>query len=1109
MLRTLLGFLFICCGINSIAQTNKIDVVLQIGHSAKINSLIFTSNGKYFITCSNDHTVKIWNVSTGKAWTIRDDENIVEDIAISPDDKYLVYTVGECIKIYDFKTRVQITEFREKNQNFNSIRFLPNGDLITSNVTDFIILNGNSFEEKKRIPHPFGVISLLEVNPINNQLAAVVEKFKVDIYSINDFSIIHKFDLGPGSVKRVSELGQTIQDIKFSPDGKLLATSTYSGQIGIFDLKAKKLKVWEEDISYIDRISFSYDSKTLFYATQKIIKAKETQLGKTLFEILGHSSSISALASNPSGDFIATAYAGDIRGDNDYSVKFWSANDGHFVKSYELTGYQPIDAQFINGTNKIIIHREDDSFFEFDLDRLNLKQISSGKKTNIERACFSPQSAILTIARLDGSVELIDVVSNKIVKRIDVLKGKTIYRLLYEKNKKLLIATYFKTGSENMELSVVDTETDKINITTEIGKINAISVSNSGESIAVSEGEAIGIYGTDLSLIKTIPCAEAKSSELSFSDNDKYIAVGFTKGESIAALYNIQAGIQKTAVNAKGLRNSRFSYSNKKAMSVPVPQKKELLAAGNFSDYSIRVYNTLTSEEVKRFVGHVADIVSISLSPDGSILISTSNDGTIKIWDYNSGVELATLATFGNEGFVVYTPSGYYRASKDAVGGIAFNFNGELLPFEQLDLHYNRPDIMLAAISPTNITTRNAYQKAWQKRVQKMGFKSISPDKEINIPEVSIQGIENLGMATNQKKLNFRVTASDKLSNINRINVLVNNVPVYGLKGYSVSSKMAKNIEQDFAIDLSNGANKITISAHNADGFESIKHTFELTYDGPKSTQNLYIVAIGVSEYLDTEYNLRYAAKDARDVINKFKSPNANFSDTKIVEITNALATKENIRKVKEVLLNTNVDDEVLLFVAVHGLLDENLDYYIATHNIDFNNPSGKGLLYDDLEGLLDGIPARRKLMLIDACHSGEVDKDESLTLAYSENMVGNVTARGFKTIKNSDSQMGIGNSFELMKELFADLRQGTGAMVISSAGGAEFAFESSEWKNGVFTFSVLEGIRTGNADANKDGEIRVSELRDYVFARVKELTQGKQNPTSRQENLEFDFRVW
>jgi len=92
---------------------------------------------------------------------------------------------------------------------------------------------------------------------------------------------------------------------------------------------------------------------------------------------------------------------------------------------------------------------------------------------------------------------------------------------------------------------------------------------------------------------------------------------------------------------------------------------------------------------------------------------------------------------------------------------------------------------------------------------------------------------------------------------------------------------------------------------------------------------------------------------------------------------------------------------------------------------------------------------------------------------------------------------------------MFTDLRKGSGAMVISSASGKEFAFESAEWQNGVFTYSFLEGLKSGNADMSKDQTISVSEVRDYVGKRVNELTNGKQTPTSRTENLENDFRVW
>jgi uncharacterized caspase-like protein len=194
------------------------------------------------------------------------------------------------------------------------------------------------------------------------------------------------------------------------------------------------------------------------------------------------------------------------------------------------------------------------------------------------------------------------------------------------------------------------------------------------------------------------------------------------------------------------------------------------------------------------------------------------------------------------------------------------------------------------------------------------------------------------------------------------------------------------------------------------------------------------------------------------------------------------------------------------MFIAGHGLLDEKLDYYIATADVDFNNPSARGVLYDDLEGLIDGIGARNKLMLIDACHSGEVDK---FATAATDNATTNtVAANGVKSRGFKSRQSMSPGSFELMQELFLDLRRGTGAAIISSASGKEFAFESDVWKNGVFTYSVLSAIKSGSADKDYDGNVSVSELRNYVIAEVQRLTNGQQTPTNRKENFENDFMV-
>jgi uncharacterized caspase-like protein len=96
-----------------------------------------------------------------------------------------------------------------------------------------------------------------------------------------------------------------------------------------------------------------------------------------------------------------------------------------------------------------------------------------------------------------------------------------------------------------------------------------------------------------------------------------------------------------------------------------------------------------------------------------------------------------------------------------------------------------------------------------------------------------------------------------------------------------------------------------------------------------------------------------------------------------------------------------------------------------------------------------------------------------------------------------------------LQQDLFADLRRGTGVVVIRSSSGDEYSFEGADWKNGVFTYSLLEGLKLKKVDENKDGLIQVSELQKYVMERVKALTNSGQNPTVLQENLADDFVVY
>jgi len=501
--------------------------------------------------------------------------------------------------------------------------------------------------------------------------------------------------------------------------------------------------------------------------------------------------------------------------------------------------------------------------------------------------------------------------------------------------------------------------------------------------------------------------------------------------------------------------------------------------------------------------GHTGYISDIKFNTEYGYFATASYDGLVIFRDTKTGAQKLSLASFNDNDFIFIHPENYYFSSTGAMHNVAFTIDEDLYSFEQFDLKFNRPDIVLADLGYTPQRVLDAYNKAYLKRVRKLGFEIEQITTDFHIPEIELEFPETLEMETENRILSVKFMASDTKTNLKTVNVWINDIPIYGEQGINILNFGVKEYSQLLELKLSGGNNKIQFSSVNADGAESRKETFEIYYNGSVNEPNLYIVAVGVSKYLDTKKNLDFAVKDANDITNLFASQK-RYKEIVIDTIFNQSATNENILKVKEKLKATTVDDVVVVFFAGHGVLSKNYDYFLASYTTDFDNPT-TGLSYENLVSLLDNIPARNKLLLMDACHSGEVDKD---AIAEKEKASQNSGKRKFRAgtdvaYKNLD------NSMELMKSLFADFRRGVGAPVISSAGGTEYAQESKDWGNGVFTYCLLTGLGTNKADLNRNGSVSISEMQKYLSKKVPELTNGTQKPTSRVMNYSNDFIIW
>ncbi len=475
-----------------------------------------------------------------------------------------------------------------------------------------------------------------------------------------------------------------------------------------------------------------------------------------------------------------------------------------------------------------------------------------------------------------------------------------------------------------------------------------------------------------------------------------------------------------------------------------------------------------------------------------NFLFANDHGKKLDVYSWKDQKLLYSLLPIKGNNHIIYTPSGYYSSTKEAAEEVKFRLNESYYSFDQFDLVFNRPHLVLEAMGSRNYGLIEAYEKAYLKRVQRQEYAVSSALEEI--PVVKVLNSGDLPKTVESPSLKIHISAEDKQSMLSKLFVKVNGNLVEEI------AVDKKKYESDFTIALNAGKNLIEVFSVNENGLKSLTERISVHHQPVVLPQSrTYFIGIGVSEYANQAYNLKYAAKDIRDLSAALKE---RYPDIIIDTLLNEQVTVSNILQLKERLAKTGVNDQVLISFCGHGVLDKELNWYFATSDMDFEDPAAKGLSYDLLESLSSGVNARQKLVTIDACHSGEIDVEE-VDRSGPAVVATNVTAfaRGSEVVK---SKTGGQSTYALMKELFSDIESGNGTVVISASGGMEFAFEDAKYQNGVFTYSLIRKLEESIWNT-----LKVSELQEHVINEVFKLTRGMQRPTIRAGNLASDWVVW
>jgi formylglycine-generating enzyme required for sulfatase activity len=158
--------------------------------------------------------------------------------------------------------------------------------------------------------------------------------------------------------------------------------------------------------------------------------------------------------------------------------------------------------------------------------------------------------------------------------------------------------------------------------------------------------------------------------------------------------------------------------------------------------------------------------------------------------------------------------------------------------------------------------------------------------------------------------------------------------------------------------------------------------------------------------------------------------------------------------------------DLLFLYYSGHGIRDEYGDLYLATQDTEMDLVGATALDTAYVRTQIDKSASRRKVVVLDCCHSGAFAK------------------------------AGMGDSVGT-EDAFAG--SGYGRVILTASDALELSWEGDEWlgkgKPSVFTYYLVQGLRTGAADLNSDGKISLDELYDYVYEQVLSSGYAKQTP--------------
>jgi WD40 repeat protein len=451
-------------------------------------------------------------------------------------------------------------------------------------------------------------------------------------------------------------------------------------------------------------------------------------------------------------------------------------------------------------------------------------------------------------------------------------------------------------------------------------------------------------------------------------------------------------------------------------------------------------------------------------------------------------IPLLNLFIDGDE-WVLWTPSGYYDASPGGDRLIGWHVNqgrgkaARYFTAHQFRKQFFRPDVIDKILDTGDAKRAVELANGGKARpAPALDLRKSEDFRKLEPPRVTLaEPVQGTRVPGTSVRVKAEVVAQTG-SAIGIVKILLNGRSIAGndLPPQQSDTELIRHVDQN--IELEAGENSISVLATDRNSRSSSRPQQILVYrdggdDEDQKKPRAFVLAVGVSQYRNSDFNLDFAHIDARSFMDVWKSQAGKlYEDVQTRLLINGQATVSAVREGFDWLnASATPRDSVIIFIAAHGVGDASMGYYIATHELDTKRLISTAIPDRDLVSLAESLRSRHTLVFLDTCHAGGIEGARR-------------------------------NIPEGLRELTSDE---VGAVMFGACKPRESSNELKAWGHGAFTKALLETFGDPSKDLPPaDGLLSIDELVFPLGRRVAELTENEQHPViSRPPTIEnFDF---